>query len=35
MAAGGAAIAGHERVPAARIAGAALVVIGIAAIALG
>jgi drug/metabolite transporter (DMT)-like permease len=35
MAAGGAAIAGHERVPAARIIGATLVVIGIAAIALG
>ena len=35
MAAGGAAIAGHERVPPARIIGATLVVIGIAAIALG
>jgi uncharacterized membrane protein len=35
MAAGGAAIAGRERVPAARIVGATLVVIGIAAIALG
>jgi uncharacterized membrane protein len=35
MAAAGAAIAGRERVPAARIAGAALVVAGIAAIALG
>jgi drug/metabolite transporter (DMT)-like permease len=35
MAAGGAAIAGRERVPPARIAGAALVVLGIAAIALG
>jgi drug/metabolite transporter (DMT)-like permease len=35
MAAAGAAIAGRERVPAARIAGAAIVVAGIAAIALG
>lgn len=35
MAAGGAAIAGHERVPPARIIGATLVVAGIAAIALG
>jgi drug/metabolite transporter (DMT)-like permease len=35
MAAAGAAIAGRERVPAGRIAGAALVVVGIAAIVLG
>jgi uncharacterized membrane protein len=35
MAAGGAALAGRERVPAARIVGATLVVLGIAAIALG
>jgi drug/metabolite transporter (DMT)-like permease len=35
MAAAGAALAGRERVPAARVAGAALVVVGIAAIALG
>jgi drug/metabolite transporter (DMT)-like permease len=35
MAAGGAALAGRERVPPARLLGAALVVLGIAAIALG
>jgi drug/metabolite transporter (DMT)-like permease len=35
MAAGGAALAGRERVPAGRVAGAVLVVAGIAAIALG
>ncbi len=35
MAAAGAAIAGHERVPVSRLAGAALVVMGVAAIALG